>query len=243
MRGCRQCVGHVTEMTGHVPEIGGHDAETAGHDGPKYAIKLHHPVIPPAAFTSDRHGLLRRPPGPVPIRVRMEDRVQFWFDEKLDDGLRNTVRDRGHSQLARASRCLGNLNLLDRRREVRPRRHPVPQLVQILRQILLEVGDGLIIDAGSTAVGLDLLVCLPYRALRYAVRFRRGHAAHPRRLATFVGRITPPLRSTPITEASSLLREAPPLAPASVFFLMVLATCHFPSHLERGSHVPYQSLY
>ena len=206
-------------------------------------IKLHHPVISPAAFTSDRHGLLRRPSRPVSIGVRMEDRVQLWFDEKLDDGLRYTVRDRGHSQLARAARCLGNLHLLDRRREVRPRRHPVPQLVQILRQVLLEVGDGLIVDAGSTAVGLDLLVCLPYRALRYVVRFRRGHAAHPRRLATFVGRITPPLRSTPITEASSLLREAPPLAPASVFFLVVLATCHFPSHLERGSHVPYQSLY
>ena len=206
-------------------------------------IKLHDPVISPAAFTSDRYGLLRRPSRPVPVRVRMEDRVQLWLDEKLDDGLRNTVRDRGHSQLARASRCLGNLNLLDRRREVRPRRHPVPQLVQILRQVLLEVGDGLIVDAGSTPVGLDLLVCLPYRALRYAVRFRRGHVAHPRRLATFVGRMTPPLRSTPITEASSLLREAPPLAPASVFFLVVLATCHFPSHLERGSHVPYQSLY
>jgi hypothetical protein len=28
-----------------------------------------------------------------------------------------------------------------------------------------------------------------------------------------------------------------------VFFLMVLAICHFPSHLEQGSHVPYQSLY
>ena len=97
---------------------------------------------------------------------------------------------------------------------------------------LVEPGQTCFVDAGSTTVGFDLLVCLPYRALRYAIRFRRGHAAHPRRLATFVGRITPPLRSTPITEASSLLREAPPLIPASVFFLMVLAICHFPLHLE-----------
>jgi hypothetical protein len=44
----------------------------------------------------------------------MEDRVQLWFDEKLDDGLRYTVRDLGHAQLARATRCLGNLNLLGR---------------------------------------------------------------------------------------------------------------------------------
>ncbi|MDT4852325.1 hypothetical protein FQZ97_865520 [compost metagenome] len=177
-------------------------------------IKLHHPVVSPAALTRDRHRLLRRSSRPVSVRVRMEDRVQLRLDEKLDHGLRDTVTDRGHSQLARASRCLGNLYLLDRRREVRPRRHPIPQLVEILRQVPLEIGDGFIVDASSTAVGPDLLVGLPYRALRNVIRFRRVHAAHPRRLAALVGRITPPLRSTSITEASSLLREAPPLVPA-----------------------------
>src|SRR5438128_8182041 len=62
-------------------------------------------------------------------------------------------------------------------------------------------------------------------------------------LATFVDRITLPLRSALITRTSSLLRTAPSLALASVFFLMVFAICHFPCHPERGSHVPYQSLY
>ena len=52
-----------------------------------------------------------------------------------------------------------------------------------------------------------------------------------------------PLRSLSITDASTLLRDDPPLAPASVFFLVVSATCHFPSHPERSSHVPYQSLH
>ncbi len=110
--------------------------------------------------------------------------------------IRGLVTDRGHSQLARASRCLGNFYLLDRRREVRPRRHPIPQLVEILRQIPLEIGDGFIVNAGSTAVGPDLLVGVPYRALRYVIRFRRAHAIHPRRLAALVGWITPPLRDT-----------------------------------------------
>src|SRR3954452_125445 len=206
-------------------------------------IKLHHPVVSPAASTSGRHCLLRRPTRPVPIRVRMEDRVQLGLDEKFDNGLRDTVSDRGHSQLSRASRCLRNLHLLDWRRVIGPRRHSVPQLVQLLRQVLLEVVDGFIVDAGSPAVGFDQLVCLPYRTLRNAVRLRRDHAVHPRRLTALVGRITPPLRSTSITEVSSLLRATPPLTPASVFFLMVLAICHFPSHLEQGSHVPYQSLY
>ncbi len=48
--------------------------------------------------------------------------------------------------------------------------------------------------------------------------------------AKLVDRITLLLRSPPITEASSLLRAAPPLALASVFFLVVSATCHFPFH-------------
>ena len=52
-----------------------------------------------------------------------------------------------------------------------------------------------------------------------------------------------PLRSPSVTDASTLLQDDPPLALASVFFLMVSATCHFPSHPERSSHVPYQSLY
>src|ERR1700691_2633179 len=69
------------------------------------------------------------------------------------------------------------------------------------------------------------------------------HSSPQNGLATLVNRITLPLRSTPVTEASSLLRAAPPLVLASVFFLMVSATCHFPLHPERSSHVPYRSLY
>ena len=33
--------------------------------------------------------------------------------------------------------------------------------------LLGSLGEGLILNAGSTAVGIDELVCLPFRALRY----------------------------------------------------------------------------
>ena len=56
------------------------------------------------------------------------------------------------------------------------------------------------------------------------------HSSPHGRLVTFVNRITSPLRSALITRASSLLRATPPLVLASVFFLMVFAICHFPSH-------------
>src|SRR5579859_4291045 len=56
---------------------------------------------------------------------------------------------------------------------------------------------------------------------------------------------TPLLRSSPITEPSSLPPAAPPLSGASVFFLMVLSTCHFPSHhrsdFPRSPSMPVSS--
>ena len=62
-------------------------------------------------------------------------------------------------------------------------------------------------------------------------------------MATVVNRITPPLRSALITRASSLLRATPPLVPASVFFLMVSAICHFPSLSRDGKRGKLQVNY
>src|SRR5659263_305695 len=63
----------------------------------------------------------------------------------------------------------------------------------------------------------------------YKVSLMSCHSSPTRGLVTVVNWITLPLRSTLITRASTLLRAAPPLVAASVFFLMVSATCHFPS--------------
>src|SRR2546427_10185810 len=53
-------------------------------------------------------------------------------------------------------------------------------------------------------------------------------------LATLLDRTTPSLRSTLITRVSSLLWTAPPLALASVFFLMVFATSSLCIQSEEG---------
>ena len=54
-------------------------------------------------------------------------------------------------------------------------------LYKFLDRFSLEHRDGFPVDAGSAPVGLDLLVCLPYCALRNNIRFRRCHVAHPRK--------------------------------------------------------------
>ena len=92
-------------------------------------VKLDHPVIFPAPLSGDGNRLFRRSSRPVSIRVRMEYRIEYRLDDKFDDGLRNAIRHGGDTEFAKAALCLRNFNLLDRRREVRPRRHPVPQFV------------------------------------------------------------------------------------------------------------------
>ena len=52
-----------------------------------------------------------------------------------------------------------------------PDGHPVPQLVQISRKVLLEHGDRFIIHASSSAIGPHQLVRFPHDPLRNAVRF------------------------------------------------------------------------
>jgi hypothetical protein len=73
------------------------------------------------------------------------------------------------------------------------------------------------------------------RNLGWSVRIFSANVGQKRRMLSgpaiyVLGplQITPPLRSTLITSASTLLRMAPPLTFASVFFLMVCAICHFP---------------
>ena len=52
-----------------------------------------------------------------------------------------------------------------------------------------------------------------------------------------------PLCSTPITGASSLLRDAPPLCPASVLSCLWDLHLHFSLNIgATGSHVPHKSL-
>src|SRR5258708_24430937 len=67
---------------------------------------------------------------PVPVRVRAH-------------GLRDPVADRGHPQHPGPAIGPGDLHRPHRRREVTPRRHPVPDLVEVVLKPLLEGRDGL----------------------------------------------------------------------------------------------------
>ena len=98
--------------------------------------------------------------------------------------------------------------------------HPVPQLVEVVPLRLPETADADGVHARRSAVGLDLHPRLMNKALidlkRLHLRLRSNHQLLPSR--GDLRSIWParPLRSSPITEPSPLLRAGPPLCLASV---------------------------
>ena len=78
---------------------------------------------------------------------------------------------------------LRNFHRFDRRREVAPGRHAVPNAKKMLIAILLELGDRHIIHSGRTPVGLDPLIRLPYDPLgdvkRLVLLLRLVHPTPP----------------------------------------------------------------
>jgi hypothetical protein len=183
-------------------------------------------------------GIVCRACRPVAIRVRMEHRLQQRFKPPLDHHLCNSVRHRGDAQRPSLAITLRYVNAFDRRREVAARSHAIPDPVQVLAQIPLEFRDRDSVNTGRTAVGLDALVRLPHFAPgRFQTTLLQPRASSPRRLCTQRSRTTTPLRSSPITGPSALLRASPSLCPASVLWPSRRLSA-WASPLASGRQVP-----
>src|SRR5688500_11692583 len=109
----------------------------------------------------------------------MEARLDYWLQMHLDDHLRHPISDRGNAQRPQATIGLQDLDETHRRREVAPRGHPVPDLVEVILQVGLESLDGLPVHPGSALVGLDLLVGLPDHLFGNRVRLGLSHRLLP----------------------------------------------------------------
>ncbi len=139
--------------------------------------------------------------------------------------------------------ALGYLDEPHRRRVIRTRRHPVPDLVQVSLKVLLERRQGNAINATRPAVRPYLSVGVPDQLLRnfewLCLRQRLLPSLVDRRLR-LESRV-PSLH--PHYQASSLIRTRPPLCSASV--LGSLRVCRLEVSLgigAPGSHVPHKSL-
>ena len=133
-------------------------------------VEVDHPVPGPAPLPAPGHRVQRALPGPVAVGVLMKYGLRPWLQRHRGHCLRDPVGHGRHAENPLAPRRLRDLHGPHRRGEVRARRHPVPDLVKTVLQVLLEHLDGHAVRPGSAAVRLDALPRLPHQLLRYGKR-------------------------------------------------------------------------
>src|SRR5712691_13395399 len=147
-------------------------------------IEIDHPVVSPTALPAAPHRLQGRASRPVPVRVRMEARLHLRLQIQAHDRLRDPVGDRGHTEHPRPAAAFRDLDRLHGRRHVAPRAEPIPELVEVPRQVRLERLDRRLVDTGSSLVGLHPQPRLPEQPLRnrkrLALRLQLAHRLLPR---------------------------------------------------------------
>src|ERR1019366_6116646 len=96
--------------------------------------------------------------------------------------------NRGHTEDSNSSITLRYRYLFDRRWKIAPRGQTVPQCVEIVCQVLLELSKALRINTRRTPVRLHAFPGLVHHAFRYRKRLRRCHRFLPshRRLIDFI---------------------------------------------------------
>ena len=134
----------------------------------------------------------------------MEPRFRPFFQMHRHHRLRHPVRDRRHTERPDpAAVRLGDLHRPHRRGHVAPRAHPVPDLVEVVLQIGLELAQRLLVHPRSPFVACHPPVRLPHRLLgdieRLVLRRWSVHSSPPGspRLLSLTSLMSRSLGSTP----------------------------------------------
>jgi len=161
---------------------------------------------------------MRRFSRAISIRIPVEHGLQDRLQVTLDDHLSDSVGDRRDTKRPSSSRIsLRDVNTSHGWRKVTTRTHPIPDPIEILTQIPIKILKGLLVYSCRSPVRLHLPIRFPYITFCYTKRLGSIHTDHP--LAGCPpdkDLMTTPLRSSPITGPSFLLRASPPLCSASV---------------------------
>ena len=110
----------------------------------------------------------------------MEDRLDVRFQIHPGHRLRDPVRHGRYPEHANPfASCFGDLHRFHRRREIAARRQAIPDPLQVVAQVLLELCNGLAIDSRRTLVRFHPLIRFPHFTLGNTKRFRFIHAGPP----------------------------------------------------------------
>src|ERR1035438_8236238 len=129
-------------------------------------IKIDDPVELPAPLPAYLKRVMSRASQPVAIGVRVEPWLRPFPEMHGHHRLGDSVRDPGHTKRADpATMRLRDHHRPHRWRKVGARAHPIPDLVEVIPQISLELLQRLPIHSRSTLVLLDLPPSLPNHRL------------------------------------------------------------------------------
>src|SRR5262249_24691292 len=142
-------------------------------------IEIEHPVVAPAALPSSAHGIDRRFAGSVAIGVGMEHRLHNRLQIAPGDLLSDEVGDRWNTQWPRPTIYFRNIDPPHRQRKVAPGRQPVPELVEVAREVGLDLRNRLPVYSSRSLVGLHTLEGFPHLPLRDVERLCLVHGLLP----------------------------------------------------------------
>ena len=149
----------------------------------------------------------------------MKIRFNLLFQHKLNRGLCDTVGNGRDAEGPFSTRLLWNRYRFHWGWEVAPRRHSIPDPIQVITERFLKLLEGLLVHSGCSLICLHALVRFPYKPFWNFKRLCRGHSLLPIQVGEDFGRTTRLLGSKSITDPSTLLRVGPPLRCASVLWV------------------------
>ena len=137
----------------------------AVEEGPD--IEIEHPVLVPTTLTSHGQRVMGASPRPVPVAVGAQDRLKLLFPQHRCRGLSHPVCHIRHTENPDPGPMIFRyLNGSHRPREITPRRHPIPQLVEVVHLVDREIVDAHSVHARRSTVRSDLLPRLEHETLR-----------------------------------------------------------------------------
>src|SRR6266581_6671759 len=175
-------------------------------------VKINDPVVLPAALPRHTYRIERRLAGSIAVRGGVEHRLHAGLEDHLRDRLRHSIGYRRDAEWALAAVVLRYFDQTHGRWEVRARRHPIPDLVEIPLEVLLERRQRLPVYPCRSAVCLHPLIRVPDELLRNVVGLATDRSSSHYWLATPRGRSVGPLRSTRVTR---LHRSYEPVRPCA----------------------------
>ena len=142
-------------------------------------VEINDPRVAPAALPRRSDRIERRFAGPVSIGVVVEPGLHQRLEEPFDHHLGDAVGNRGNPQRPRLAVTLRYVDPPHRRRKVAAGGHPIPELVEVVRKISLEVRNRLAVHPSRSLVGSDLFVGFPHLPFRNVERLCSIHGAPP----------------------------------------------------------------